>query len=172
MKILACVLLVCSAVPAFQVNQTAPLKQNILTSDQVLAWLTYYGLPLDKDIAEAISMFGQPDAATRSTRQWNPSSRTGYRVIFADIRVKENGGGTTLRITVYPHPSDVLSVNELLHRPEMFIFDSGHQAKLGSYFTAETRSRQIRIQFLCGPDHDPQFQSVILKSIASPDEIL
>src|SRR5260221_7793946 len=107
MKILACVLLVCSAVPAYQVNQTAPLKQNILTSDQVLAWLTYYGLPLDKDIAEAISMFGQPDAATRSTRQWNPSSRTGYRAIFADIRARENGGGTTFPIHGIPPPAVV-----------------------------------------------------------------
>jgi hypothetical protein len=65
-----------------------------------------------------------------------------------------------------------MNVNELLHRPEMFIFDSGHQTRLGSYFTAETRNRQIKIQFLCGPDHDPQFQSVVLKSTVSPDEVL
>ncbi len=172
MKILACVLLVCTAAPAYQANQTAPLKPNVLTADQVLAWLSYYGLPLDKDITEAISLFGQPDAATTTVRQWNPSSKTGYRAISAVIRPKEGRGGTTLRITVYAHPSDVLGVNELLHRPEMFIFDSGYQAKLGSYFSAETRNRQIKIQFLCGPTHDPQLQSIMLKSIASPDEVL
>ncbi len=172
MKILACVLLVCSAAPAYQANQTVALKPNVLTGDQVLAWLSYYGLPLDKDIAEAVSMFGQPDAATSTVRQWNPSSKTGNRAVSAVIRPREGGGGTTLRITVYAHPSDVLNVNELLHRPEMFIFDSGYQAKLGSYFSAETKNRQIKIQFLCGPDHDPLFQSVILKSIASPDEVL
>jgi hypothetical protein len=170
MKILACIL-VCSTAFAYQANQTAP-QQNILLTDQVLSWLGYYGLPLDKDISEAVSLFGEPDAATSTVRQWNPSAKTGYRAVSAVIRPAEGGKGKTLRITVYAHPSDVVSVNELLRRPEMFIFDSGYQAKLGSYFTAETKNRQIKIQFLCGPDHDPQFQSVVLKSIASPDEVL
>ncbi|SRR6266700_1413020 len=172
MKIVACILLICSTAFAYQANPATPAKPNILTTDQVLSWLGYYGLPLDKDVAEAVSLFGQPDAATRTVRQWNPSSKTGYRAISAVIRPTEGGGGTTLRITVYAHSSDGLSVNELLHRPEMFLFESGYQAKLGSYFSAETKNRQIKIQFLCGPDHDPQFQSVVLKSVASPDEVL
>ncbi len=121
---------------------------------------------------EAVSLFGQPDVATSTVRQWNPSSKTGYRAISAVIRPTEGGGGTTLRITVFAHPSDVLNINELLRRPEMFLFNSGRQAKIGSYFTAETKNRQIKIQFLCGPDHDPQLQSVILKGIEPPDQVL
>ncbi len=74
-----------------------------------------------------------------------------------------------LRITVYPHPSDVLNVTEFLHQPEMFIFESGHAEKTGSYLTIETRNRQMKLLFLCAPDHDPQLQSVTIKSVASPD---
>src|SRR5437016_3704045 len=146
MKILALVLLVCSTVHAYQEKQTTQHNPNLLTSEQVLAWLSYYGQPLDKDISQAVSLFGEPDAATTTVRRWNPSAKTGYRAVSAVIRPAAGGGGTALRITVYPHPTDVLSVNDLLHQPERFIFDSGHDARLGSYFSAETRNRQIKIQ--------------------------
>jgi len=33
-------------------------QQNVLTADQVLAWRTYYGLPLDKDVSEALKVLG------------------------------------------------------------------------------------------------------------------
>jgi hypothetical protein len=144
--------------------------QNILTVDQVLAWRTYYGLPLDKDVSEALKVLGEPDIKNKSTRQWNPSSRTGYRMVFAELGYSPSQGrNTVLRVTVYPHPSDVLNVTEFLHRPEMFIFESGHSEKTGSYLTAETKNREMKFFFLCAPDHDPQLQSVTIKSIKSPD---
>jgi hypothetical protein len=143
---------------------------NILKVDQVLAWLTYYGLPLDKDVSEALKVLGEPDIKNKATRQWNPSSRTGYRMVIAELGYSPSQGhNTVLRVTVYPHPSDVLNVTEFLHQPEMFIFESGHSDKTGGYLTVETRNREMKFIFLCAPGHDPQFQSVTIKSIKSPD---
>lgn len=160
MKILALLLLLFQARP-----------QNILTVDQVLAWRTYYGLPLDKDVSEAFKVLGEPDLKNRSTRQWNPSSRTGHRMVFAELGYSPSQGrNTVLRVTVYPHPSDVLNVTEFLHQPEMFILESGHAEKIGSYLTVETKNREMKFFFLCSLDHDPQLQSVTIKSITSPDE--
>ena len=81
MKILALLLVL------FQAPQ-----QNILTVDQVLAWRTYYGLPLDKDVYEALKVLGEPDIKNKSTRQWNPSSRTGYRMVFAELGYSPSQG--------------------------------------------------------------------------------
>lgn len=159
MKILALLLLL------FQAQ-----KPNILTIDQVLAWRTYYGLPLDKDVSEALKVLGEPDIKSKSTRQWNPSSRTGYRMVVAELGYSPSQGrNTVLRITVYPHPSDVLNVTEFFHQPEMFIFESGHSEKTGSYLTVETKTREMKMLFLCATDHDPQLQSVTIKSTKSPD---
>jgi hypothetical protein len=145
-------------------------QQNVLTADQVLAWRTYYGLPLDKDVSEALKIFGEPDIKNKATRQWNPSSRTGYRMVIAELGYfATQGRNTVLRITVYPHPSDVLNVTEFLHQPEMFIFESGHNDKTGSLLAVETKDRQMKFLFLCATGHDPQFQSVTIKSIKSPD---
>jgi len=144
--------------------------QNILTADQVLAWRTYYGLPLDKDVSEALKVFGEPDIKNKSTRQWNPSSRTGYRMVVAELGYSPSQGrNTVLRVTVYPHPKDVLIVTEFLHQPEMFIFESGHSEKTGSYLTVEPKNREMKFVFLCAPGHDPQLQSVTIKSTKSPD---
>jgi hypothetical protein len=159
MKVLALLLVL------FQARQ-----QNILTVDQVLAWRTYYGLPLDKDISEALKVLGEPDIKNKSTRQWNASSRTGYRMVFAELGYSPSQGrNTVLRVTVYPHPSDVLNVIEFLHQPEMFIFESGHSEKTGSSLTVETKDRQIKVLFLCAPGRDPKLQSVTIKSPKSPD---
>ena len=145
-------------------------QQNVLTVDQVLAWRTYYGLPLDKDVSEALKVLGEPDIKNKSTRQWNPASRTGYRMVFAELGYSSTQGrNTVLRMTVYPHPSDVLNVTEFLHQPEMFIFEPGHAEKTGSYLTIETKNREMKFFFLCAPGHDPQLQSVTIKSIKSPD---
>jgi hypothetical protein len=145
-------------------------QPNILKVDQVLAWRTYYGLPLDKDVSEALKVLGEPDIKDKSTRQWNPSSRTGYRMVIAELGYSPTQGrNTVLRVTVYPHPSDVLNVTEFLHQPEMFIFESSHSEKTGSHLTVETRNRQMKFIFLCAAGHDPQFQSVTIKSIKSPD---
>src|ERR1051325_1536790 len=125
-------------------------QQNILTADQALAWRTYYGLPLDKDVSEALKIFGEPDIKDKATRQRNPSSRTGYRMVFAELGYSPSQGrNTVLRVTVYPHPSDVLNVTEFLHQPEMFVFESGHSEKTGSSLTVETKDRQIKVLFLC-----------------------
>lgn len=168
MKVLAILLAFISQAIPHQ-NQTEPAKQE-LTATQVLAWRTYYGLPLDKNISEAIKTLGEPDIRNKSTRQWNPSSRTGYRMVFAELGYSSSQGrNTVLRVTVYPHFSGVLHVTEFLHQPEMFIFESGHAEKTGSYLTIETKNRQMKLLFLCAPDHDPQLQSVTIKSIASPD---
>lgn len=159
MKVLALLLVL------FQVPQ-----HNILTADQVLAWRTYYGLPLDKDVSEALKVFGEPDIKNKATRQWNPSSRTGYRMVIAELGYSPSQGrNTVLRLTVYPHPSDVLNVMEFLHQPEMFIFEPGHSDKSGSSLAIETKDRQMKFIFLCAAGHDPQFQSVTIKSIKSPD---
>jgi len=145
-------------------------QQNVLTADQVLAWRTYYGLPLDKDVSEALKVLGEPDIKNKATRQWNPSSRTGYRMVFAELGYSpSHGRNTVLRVTVYPHSSDVLNVMEFLHQPEMFNFESGHSDKTGSFLTIETKDRQMKFLFLCATGHDPQFQSVTIKSIKSPD---
>jgi len=145
-------------------------QQNVLTADQVLAWRTYYGLPLDKDVSEALKVLGEPDIKNKATRQWNPSSRTGYRMVTAELGYSATQGrNTVLRITIYPHPSDVLNVTEFLHQPEMFIFESGHDNKTGSLLAVETKDRQMKFLFLCATGHDPQFQSVTIKSIKSPD---
>lgn len=145
-------------------------QQNILKVDQVLAWRTYYGLPLDKDVSEALKVLGEPDIKNKSTRQWNPSSRTGYRMVFAELGYSPSQGrNTVLRVTVYPHPSDVLNVTEFLHQPEMFIFESGHSDKTGSYLTVETKNREMKLFFLCAPGQDPRLQSVTIKSIKSSD---
>lgn len=171
MKVLAILLaFISQAIP----QQTEPLKtepaKQELTADQVLAWRTYYGLPLDKDVSEALKILGEPDIKNKSTRQWNPSSRTGYRMVFAELGYSPSQGrNTVLRVTIYPHPSDVLNVTEFLHQPELFIFESGHAEKTGSYLTIETKNRQMKLFFLCAPDHDPQLQSVTIKSIKSPD---
>jgi hypothetical protein len=167
MKVLAIVLaLISQVIP----RQTVPVRQE-LTANQVLAWRTYYGLPLDKDVSEALKVLGEPDIKNKSTRQWNPSSRTGYRMVFAELGYSASQGrNTVLRVTVYPHPSDVLNVTEFLHQPEMFIFESGHTEKTGSYLTIETKNREMKFFFLCAPGHDPQLQSVTIKSVKSPDE--
>jgi hypothetical protein len=145
-------------------------QQNILTVDQVLAWRSYYGLPLDKDVSEALKVLGEPDIKNKSTRQWNPSSRTGYRMVFAELGYSPSQGrNTVLRVTVYPHSSDVLNVTEFLHQPEMFTFESGRGEKPGSYLTVETKNREMKVLFLCAPGHDPQLQSVTIKSTKSPD---
>jgi hypothetical protein len=150
-------------------HQTEPVKQE-LTATQVLAWRTYYGLPLDRDVSEALKVLGEPDVAKKSTLQWSPSPRTGNRMVFAELGYSSSQGrNTVLRITIYPHPSDVLNVTEFLHQPEMFIFESGHAEKTGSYLTIETKNRQMKFLFLCAPDHDPQLQSVMMKSSKSPD---
>jgi hypothetical protein len=145
-------------------------QPNILTVHQVLAWRTYYGLPLDKDVSEALKVLGEPDIKNKSTRQWNPSSRTGYRMVFAELGYSPSQGrNTVLRVTIYPHPTDVLNITEFLQQPEMFIFESGHSDKTGSYLTVETKNREMEMFFLCAPGHDPQLQSVTIKSIKSPD---
>ncbi len=55
MKVLVILLaFISQAIP----HQTEPVKQA-LTANQVLAWRTYYGLPLDKDISEAIKTLGE-----------------------------------------------------------------------------------------------------------------
>jgi hypothetical protein len=145
-------------------------KPNILSIDQVLAWRSYYGLPLDKDVSEALKILGEPDIKNKSTRQWNPSSRTGYRLVIAELGYSPSQGrNAVLRVTVYPHPSDVLNVTEFLHQPEMFIFESGHAEKTGSYLTVETKNRQMKFLFLCASGHDPQLQSVTIRSTKSPD---
>jgi len=150
-------------------HQTESGKQE-LTASQVLAWRTYYGLPLDKDVSEAQRVLGEPDVKSKFTRQWNPSSRTGYRMVIAELGYSSSQGrNTVLRVTIYPHPSDALNLSEFLHRPEMFIFESGHTEKTGSYLTVETKDRQMKFLFLCAPDHDPQLQSVMMKSSKSPD---
>ena len=145
-------------------------QQNVLTADQVLAWRTYYGLPLDKDVSEALKIFGEPDIKNKSTRQWNASSRTGYRMVIAELGYSATQGrNTVLRVTVYPHPNDGLNVMEFMHQPELFIFEPGHSDKAGSSLTIETKDRQMKFLFLCATSHDPQFQSVTIKSIKSPD---
>jgi len=171
MKVLAILLaFISQAIP----HQTEPVttgsvKQE-LTADEVLAWRTYYGLALDKDISEALKILGEPDVKNKSTRQWNPSSRTGYRMVFAELGYSPSQGrNTVLRITLYPHRSDILKITEFFHQPEMFIFESGRAEKKGSYVTVETKNRQMKVFFLCSPDHDPQFQSVTVKSTQSPD---
>jgi len=145
-------------------------QQNTLTADQVLAWRTYYGLPLDKDVSEALKVFGEPDIKDKAIRQWNPSARTGYRMVVAELGYSSSQGrNTVLRVNIYPHPKDVLKITEFLHQPEMFIFEPGHSEKTGSYLTVETRNREMKFLFLCASGHDPQFQSVTIKSIKSPD---
>jgi hypothetical protein len=145
-------------------------QENILTIDQVLAWRTYYGLPLDKDVSEALKVLGEPDIKNKSIRQWNPSSRTGNRMVFAELGYSPSQGrNTVLRVTVYPHPSDVLNVTEFLHQPELFIFEPGRAEKTGSYLTVETKNREMKFLFHCAPDHDPQLQSVTIRSVKSPD---
>lgn len=162
MKLLACLLLLI----------VLPQGQNILTVDQVLAWRTYYGLPLDKDLSEAIKIFGQPNESIRSTRIWNPSSRTGFRAVTIELgQTSTQGFQTVLRVTVFPHPNDVFTVNDLLRSPERFIFESGSN-KQGSYFSAETRTRDMKLFYACSGNHDPQFQSVVIKSTKSPDDEL
>jgi hypothetical protein len=47
-------------------------KPNMLTVDQVLAWRTYYGLPLDKDVSEALKVLGEPDIKNKFTRPVEP----------------------------------------------------------------------------------------------------
>jgi hypothetical protein len=167
MKVLAILLaFVLQTVP----QQTEPAKQE-LTAEQILAWRTYYGLLLDKDVSEALKILGEPDIKNKLTRQWNPSSRTGYRMVFAELGSSPSQGrNTVLRVTVYPHRSDILNVTEFLHQPEQFIFESGHAEKTGSYLTIETKDRQMKFFFLCAPGHDPQLQSVTIKSIKSPNE--
>jgi len=59
MKALAIlIVIIAQAMP----HQTEPAKTEAikqeLTADQVLAWRTYYGLPLDKDVSEAIKVLG------------------------------------------------------------------------------------------------------------------
>lgn len=171
MKVLAILLaFISQAIP----HQTEPVKTDPLkqerTADQVLAWRTYYGLPLDKDVSEALKVLGEPDTKNKLTRQWNPSSRTGYRMVFAELGYSPSQGrNTVLRITVYPHRSDVLKITEFFHQPEMFIFESGRAEKTGSYVMVETKNRQMKFFFLCSPGHDPQLQSVTIKSAKSPD---
>ena len=149
----------------------SPQQTNILTVEQVLSWRAYYGLALDKDVSEAIGVFGEPNESGRSSRTWNPSPRTGFRRILVNLGPSPTRGpATVLRVTIYPHPSDVLAVQELLHSPEKFIFESGTN-KQGSYFSAETRDREIRLVYLCGPGHDPQLQSITLKSGAPTDPL-
>ena len=51
--------------------------------------------------------------------------RTGYRMVIAELGYSATQGrNTVLRVTVYPHPTDVLNVMEFLHQPEMFIFEA------------------------------------------------
>ena len=75
-------------------------------------------------------------------------------------------------ITVYPNETDVFGIDQLLHQPEMFLFESGRTAKQESYLDVETKNRQFKFRFLCAPDREPKLQSIVLKSIASPDDAL
>jgi len=172
MKLLALVLLCLASLSGYS-QQTAPPARTALTFDQVVSWLNSYGSLLDKDLASAIAMYGQPDSATKYTRTWNPSSKTGFRTVTAGIaEVAEGAGSVIRRITVLSAETDVFSLNQLLHQPEMFLFESGRAAKQQSYLDVETKNRQIKFRFLCGPDQEPKIQSVTLKSIASPDDVL
>jgi len=49
-------------------------KPNLLTSEQVLSWLSYYGQPLDKDISQAVSLFGEPDRSHYYGKKMEPLS--------------------------------------------------------------------------------------------------
>jgi hypothetical protein len=104
----------------------------MLTVDQVLAWRTYYGLPLDKDVSEALKVLGEPDINNKFARPVEP---------FFPDRISHGICGTGLLSVVRPQyraacdrisaPSDVLNVTEFLDQPEMFIFESGHSEKKG-----------------------------------------
>lgn len=154
-------------------QQPAPPAPTILTFEQVVSWLYSYGSVLDKELASAIAMFGGPDATAKDSKTWNPSSKTRFRAVTAGIvRAAENDQIVIRRITVYPNETDVFTLDQLLHQPEMFLFESGRTAKQESYLDVETKNRQIRFRFLCAPDHEPKLQSVVLKSTASPDDAL
>jgi len=73
-------------------------------------------------------------------------------MVFAELGYSQSQGrNTVLRVTVYPHHSDVLNVTEFLDQPEMFIFESGHLEKTGSCLTVETKNREVKLFFLCAP---------------------
>jgi len=172
MKLLALILFFLASLSGYS-QQTEPPAQTVLTFEQVVSWLYSYGSLLDKDLAAAVAMYGDPDSATKYTRTWNPSSKTGFRAVTAGIaEVPEGERSVIRRITIDPNATDVFSLNQLLHQPEMFLFESGRASKEGSYLDVETKNRQIKFRFLCSPDHDPKLQSVTLKSIASPDDVL
>jgi hypothetical protein len=78
------------------------------------------------------------------------------------------GRNTVLRVTVYPHPKDVLNITEFLHQPETFIL-SLVIPKSRELFICRTSNGEIKFLFLCAPGHDPQLHSVTIKSIKSPD---
>ena len=140
-------------------------SQKPLTVSQVLSWPSYYGLPLDKGAAAALEVFGPSTSETNSSLSWRPGERTGWRALV----VKLGPGGKVLRVTVFPHPQDTLTIPEILHDPERFVFQSGHD-KGGQFFEAETRNRQLSIRFACSPDRDPVLESITVKSTANPDE--
>jgi hypothetical protein len=153
-------------------TQQAP-PQTVLTFEQIVGWLNSYGSVLDKDLPAATSKFGDPDASTRYSRTWNPSSRTGFRTITVGIAEAAEGDPALIRrITILPGQTDVFSIDQLLHQPEMFLFASGRTARQESYLDIETKNRQFKFRFLCAPDREPRLQSVELKSIASPDDVL
>lgn len=136
-----------------------------LTVNQVQTWRTYYGTSLDKNVAEMLKAFGDPNIAYGITLQWNPSPRTQMRTVFAET----SPGKIVLRITIYPRPDEPMSVTELLHSPQQFLFSSGVKARLGSYFSVDTKDHGMSFLFLCSPDHDPQLGFVTLRSTQSPD---
>ena len=170
MKPLALILLLLAPLSGY--TQQSPAR-TVLTFEQVVSWLNSYGSVLDKDLASAIATFGDPDAATKYSRTWNPSSKTGLRTVTAGIAEGAEGGQIVIRrITVYPNETDVFGIDQLLHQPEMFLFESGRTAKQESYLDVETKNRQFKFRFLCAPDREPKLQSIVLKSIASPDDAL
>lgn len=170
MKHMVMVLVLLAPLSGFPQQPPAP---TALTFEQVVAWLYSYGSVLDKDLASAIAMFGDPDSAAKDSRTWNPSSKTRSRTVTATVSESEEGGQVVIRrITIYPNEADAFTVDRFLHQPEMFLFESGRTAKQESYLDVETKNRQFKFRFLCAPDREPKLQWVLLRSIASPDDVL
>jgi hypothetical protein len=166
------VLIILLLTSGYTQQPTAP-AQTVLTFEQVVGWLNSYGSVLDKDLAAATSKFGDPDGTTRYSRTWNPSSKTGFRTITAGIAEAAEGEQPLIRrITILPGETDVFTVDQLLHQPEMFLFEAGRNAKQESYLDVETKNRQFKFRFLCAPERAPRLQFVELKSVASPDDVL
>src|SRR5258708_24053908 len=118
MNMLVLFLLIPAPLSGYTQHPASP-PPTALTFEQVVAWLYSYGSVLDKDLASAVAMFGDPDATTKDSRTWNPSSKTKFRTVTVGVAEAAEGEPLVIRrITVYPNQTDVFTLDQLLHQPE------------------------------------------------------